>query len=339
MSGGLIRYDAARAALAEARRVDEVKDIRDKAVAMQAYAKQAKDRSLIEDATEIRLRAERRAGELLREMKDRGERQTGDNRQNLRGSRVATPVTPRLSDLGVTKSQSSKWQRFADLDNATFESRVDRAKRKAANVVDGASRRTRQEMRAEDEARVRSLIPIVGTFRTLVVDFAWESDWLSESARATTGYACMSLEELFALPIPQWAAEPCHLYFWTLNNFMPIANKAVEHYGFQHRSIITWVKPRWGRGDYFRNQTEHVIFATKGDLRTRSDSIPTYFEAPIGEHSEKPERFYDIVRAASYPPHGEAFQRKPRPDFINLFACGNELPPPDGISIREEGAA
>jgi MT-A70 len=117
----LALYDTARRALAKAVRVDEAKAIRNKAVAMEVYARQAKDRTLIENATEIRMRAERRAGELLRELEKNQGAVPGKT------GRKGKPVLdgrPKLADLGVTKTQSSRWQRFAALDPAAFEQRV-----------------------------------------------------------------------------------------------------------------------------------------------------------------------------------------------------------------------
>ena len=111
-------------------------------------------------------------------------------------------------------------------------------------------------------------------------------------------------------------------------SFATLPGKASDKIG-----ALTWKKPRKGMGVYFRGQTEHVLFAVRGSLGTRRRDIPTIFEAPRGRHSEKPEKLYEIVRAASYPPYGEAFQRKPRPDFINLFARITDEAPPHPLDI------
>lgn len=136
-------YENARAALAELHRIDEVKDFRDKAAALELYARQAKDTELINKATEIRIRAEIRAGELLREMeKPKGSPGNQYTGPVPRGNRS----NPTLADLGVTKKQSHKWQKLAALSDPEQEAVITRAKNPQRQTRPTATRDEAKEL-------------------------------------------------------------------------------------------------------------------------------------------------------------------------------------------------
>lgn len=113
---GLVKYDAMTRAIAEAHAVDEVKDIRDKARALEVYAHQATNLDAEEKAAEIRIRAERRTGQLLKASRKGQGRRTDlvDRHDQVNGSQT-------LDDIGVTKDQSSKWQKLSEVPRDKFE--------------------------------------------------------------------------------------------------------------------------------------------------------------------------------------------------------------------------
>jgi hypothetical protein len=100
-------------------RIDEVKEIRDRARALEVYAAQALNMDAERQAIEIRIGAERRAGEMLSEMKKTGERDSG--RGNRKAASGATSPPPKLADLGISRDQSAEWQQLAVVPDEIFE--------------------------------------------------------------------------------------------------------------------------------------------------------------------------------------------------------------------------
>lgn len=130
MAYDLVKYEAARAALEAATKIDEVKLIHDKAVALAAYAKQAKDTDMMNWVVEIKVRAERRAGELLKAMsKNTGAKGIGTS---------AVPQkdhTPTLAKLGISKNDSSLWQKLATMPDEMFEQNLAVVKAKGEKLT------------------------------------------------------------------------------------------------------------------------------------------------------------------------------------------------------------
>lgn len=124
MSGTeLVHYDAMCVAINEAYEVDEVKHIRDKARALEVYARQARNVQAETKACEIRLRAERKVGLLLRERDmAKGAIEPGTNR-GATPSHAASASKP-LSELGISHTQSSRWQKLAAIPDREFEASI-----------------------------------------------------------------------------------------------------------------------------------------------------------------------------------------------------------------------
>jgi hypothetical protein len=119
-----VKYQAMVMAIRECHQVDEVKMMRDQARALEEYMKQAQNQEAERKACEIRIRAERRAGEILRDMeKAKGAMgNPGGQGAPVVRSQDATAQAPKtLSDLGINKTQSSRYQALANIPEDIFE--------------------------------------------------------------------------------------------------------------------------------------------------------------------------------------------------------------------------
>ena len=114
----LVKYDAACRALAAAKAVDEVMLIRDNAQAIAAAARVAKNHELEIDAAEIRIRAERRLGEMIKTQKEtvglnKGAA-SGGKKESSRGAYTEPrDTTPTLASVGIDKKLSARSQQIA----------------------------------------------------------------------------------------------------------------------------------------------------------------------------------------------------------------------------------
>jgi N6-adenosine-specific RNA methylase IME4 len=97
----------------------------------------------------------------------------------------------------------------------------------------------------------------------------------------------------------------------------------MQAWGFTYRSCLTWVKPGLGLGSYYlRNNTEHLLFGTKGKAPVLYRSQPTWLFAPKQDHSHKPEEQYAVIERCSPGPYLELFARRKQPGWQ---VWGNEV--------------
>jgi N6-adenosine-specific RNA methylase IME4 len=118
-------------------------------------------------------------------------------------------------------------------------------------------------------------------------------------------------------------ADDAHCWIWVTNGTIADGMACLAAWGFEYRSLLTWVKPRLGLGPYLRNMTEHVLLGTRGKAPAQFRGQGTWLFAPVQDHSHKPEEVHDIIERFSPGPNRlELFARRARPGWDHW---GNEI--------------
>ena len=161
-------------------------------------------------------------------------------------------------------------------------------------------------------------------FKTILADPPWE---IAQKGKlgASRHYNLMSLEAIKNIPVTDLSEDNAHLWLWTYPAALEQSFEVVRAWGFEPKSIFTWVKPRLGLGNYLRNSTEQMIFATRGKAPIKFKGQMNWGMFPVQDHSHKPEEVYSIIERCSDGDYLELFARRPVPSDKNWSIWGNEI--------------
>lgn len=174
-------------------------------------------------------------------------------------------------------------------------------------------------------------------FDIIVLDPPWEVKKLTHSARpnqVNMDYSTMSLDQIASLPISEISAEKSLCFLWTIQKYLFVVKPILENWGFDFLLTMVWEKT-YGRSAGmplfgFRWNVEFILvgYKTKPDLWPKRPLIPAGFQAENIRHSEKPDKFYEMIY-----PLGEnridIFSRKKREGWS---AIGSGI---DGMDVND----
>lgn len=181
--------------------------------------------------------------------------------------------------------------------------------------------------------------PRAGDYRVIYADPPWRFATYSDKGKgrsAEAHYDCLTLDEIKALPVAEWAAPDAVLLMWATDPLLPRALEVLGAWGFTYKTVgLYWVKlnksaaarlsrewPLLAERDFFtglgfwtRANPEPCLLATRGHPKRLAGDVPKLLIAPRREHSRKPDEAYERIERLLAGPYLEMFARQSRPGW------------------------
>src|SRR5262249_41401017 len=143
------------------------------------------------------------------------------------------------------------------------------------------------------------VIAPTGKYRVFYADPPWKygNTQPDEFGEQRDHYAVMSLEEICAEPVKDWAEDDAVLFLWVTSPMLGEVHQVWQAWGFEYKASFVWDKVRHVMGHYNSVRHELLLICTRGscqpDVRKLFDSVQSIEQR--GEHSAKPVEFFNII--------------------------------------------
>lgn len=167
-------------------------------------------------------------------------------------------------------------------------------------------------------------------YGVIYIDPPWRFEpWSRETGMdraADNHYPTEELADLKTWKIP--AADDAVIFMWTTSPMLAQSLELMATWGFVYKSNCIWVKPHAGTGYWFRNRHEQLLVGTKGKVPAPAlgEQYDSVIEAPLGEHSVKPNAFAEMIEDMF--PNVPALEMCARGPRLGWDVWGNEAPEP-----------
>ena len=167
-------------------------------------------------------------------------------------------------------------------------------------------------------------------YRCIVADPPWPEEG-GGGRGAQNHYPVENVPEIIRIMLsaPCWRPDAsAHLWLWVTDNYLKQGFLVMEALGFRYIRTRVWVKLTaqgnlaFGQGQYSRGAHELVLLGVRGRCPPLVRDLRSVFDAPVEEHSKKPDVFYEQTERVSPGPRLEMFARRPRAGWD---VWGNEV--------------
>lgn len=322
-------YNQARALierLATSTSFSEVKAVSQYADALRKLAKLAKDDQLELWLADIRIRAERRMGEMTLLLP----KASGCNLANV-GPRDHPGKREVLKAAGISTASANRYEQVAKVDEHVFEELLSASRERgvpisASNIVKKAAKGAVMQRAAMKSVLhtgdLADLVRREAKFGTIYADPPWPYEKHTATGAASNHYVTMTLADIAAIPVEALAEDNAHLHLWTTSSFLFEAREVMEQWGFKYKGLYVWVKPGLGMGTYWRGSAEFLLLGVRGSCPFADKGLPNWGEFDRRKHSQKPQEIRTLIERASPGHRLELFGRKPADGWV---VWGNEI--------------